>query len=104
MPAQRTDVHGPPRAAFGIFQIKTGAECLRPAGENDDRGAAIVLETARGIGELTQRLGRQRVDAVAAVEAHHGDAPLWPEALFDLHKIRQRPRSLPAIFLTIAHK
>jgi hypothetical protein len=96
VPSQRSDIHGSPRAAFGIFQIKAGAECLGPAGENDDRGVAVVLEAARGIGELAQRLGRQRVDAVGAVEAHHGDAPLRSEALFDLHKIRQRLRS--AIF------
>jgi hypothetical protein len=98
MPAQRTDVHGSSRAAFGIFQIKAGAECLRPARENDDRGVAIVLKTACGIGELSQRFRRQRIDAVAPVEAHHGDAPLGPEALLDFDKLHQHPRSLSAIF------
>jgi hypothetical protein len=31
------------------------------------------------------------------IAAH--DAPLGPKALFDLYKFRQRPRSLPAVFL-----
>src|ERR1700730_18193832 len=89
VPAQRTDVHGFARAAFGIFQSKLGAERLGPAGERHDGGVAVVLEAARGLGELTRRLRRQRVDAVAAVKAHHSDPPLRPEALFDGYKFRQ---------------
>ncbi len=58
---------------------------------------AVVLEAARSVGELAQRLGRQGVDTVTAVEPHHGDAPLRPEALFNGHKPRQDAFSLPAI-------
>ncbi len=98
VPAQRTDIHGAARPAFGVLQVEAGAERLGAAGEHHDRRFAVVLETACGVGELTQRLGRQRVDAVATVEPHHGDAPLGPETLFDRYKVRQYPRSLPAAF------
>jgi len=98
VPAQRTDIHGAARPAFGVLQIEAGAERLGAAGEHHDRRFAVVLETACGVGELTQRLGRQRVDAVATVEPHHGDAPLEPEPLFYPYEVRQYPRSLPAAF------
>src|SRR5712692_9310607 len=89
MPAQRADIHGPARAAFGVLEVEACAERIGAAGEHYRRGSAVVLKTARGIGELTQRFRRQRVDAVATVEAHHGDAALGPEAFFDLYKVCQ---------------
>src|SRR6266581_880810 len=88
MPAQRTDIHGAARPAFGVLQVEAGAERLGAAGEHHHRRFAVVLETARGVGELTQRLGRQRVDAVAAVEPHHSDTSLGPETLFDRYIVR----------------
>ncbi len=39
-----------PQAALGILQVEAGAECFRTAGEHDDRGFAIILEAARGVG------------------------------------------------------
>src|SRR5439155_26197243 len=95
VPAQRPDIHGAARPALGIFQVEPGAECLGAAGEHHHRSLAVVLKMAGGVSELTQRLRRQRVDAVATVEAHHTDATLGPEAFFDLHKFGHRPRSLP---------
>src|SRR5258707_8401112 len=99
MPAHRADIHSPARAAFGVLEVEACAERIGAAGEHYRRGSAVVLKTARRIGELTQRFRRQRVDTVATVEAHHGDAALGPETLFDGYEPRQRPRSLPAIFL-----
>ena len=51
----------------------------------------VIFKTARGVGELAHRFGRQRVDAVATVEAHHRDAPLRPLAFFYGDKTRQTP-------------
>src|SRR5882724_2364688 len=97
MPAQRTDIHGAAGPAFGVLQVEAGAERLGAAGEHHDRRFAVVLKTARGVGELTQRLGRQRVDSVVTVEPHHSDAPLGPEPLFYPYEVRQCPRSLPVV-------
>ena len=91
MPAQRAEVHGPAGAAFGVLEIEARAEGILAASQHYDRGVGIVFEAARGIGELTQRFRRQRIDAVAAVEPHHGDAPLGPQTLFDRHEIRHKP-------------
>src|SRR5260221_3985465 len=99
MPAQRADIHGPARAAVGVLQVEACAERIGAAGEHYRRGSAVVFKTAGGVGELPQRFRRQRVDAVATVEAHHGDAPLGTETPFDGYEPRQRLRSLPAIFL-----
>jgi len=90
VPAQRAEIHVPPRAAFGILEIEARAEGILAAGQHHDRGVGIVFEAARGICELTQRFRRQRIDAVAAVEPHHGDTPLGPVALFDRHEIRHK--------------
>src|SRR5712692_6995483 len=89
MPAQRADIHGPARAAFGVLEVEACAERIGAASEHYRRGSAVVFKTPGGVGELPQRFRRQRVDAVATVEAHHGDAPLGPETLFDRHKVRQ---------------
>ena len=97
MPAQRADIHGAARASFGVLQVEPGAERLGTAGEHHDRSIAVVLKTARGIGELTQRLRRKRIDAVAAVEPHHGDAAFRPQAFFDVTKPRQDAFSLSAV-------
>ena len=96
MPAQRAEIHGLARAAFGILQVEAGAEGFCAAGQHHDRGLRIILKAARGIGELAHRLRRQRVDAVAAVEAHDRDAAVGAEALLDRDKLRQRNASLPA--------
>ncbi len=55
MPAQRSDIHGRARPAFGVLEVEPGAECLGTAGQHDHGSFAVILETARGIGELTQR-------------------------------------------------
>ena len=95
VPAQRPDIHGPARAAFGVLQIEAGAERLGAAGQHHDGGLAVILEAARGIGELAQRFRRQRIDAVAAVEAHHRDAALGAQALLDRDEIRHRMPPCP---------
>src|SRR3954452_24137173 len=97
MPAQGSEIHGGARTALGVFQVETGAERFWATGEHHDGCIAVILKTARGIGELTQRLRRQRIDAVAAVEAHHGDAALGPEAFFDGDEICQLSTS-PAVY------
>ena len=84
--------------ALGVLEIEAGAERLGAAGEHHGRGVAVVLKTARGVGELTQRLRRKRIDAVAAIETHHGNAAFRAEALFDGYKISQPGISLPVIF------
>jgi hypothetical protein len=99
MPAQRAHIHGLARPALGIPEVEAGAERFCAAGEHDHRGFGIILKAAGGIGELTQRLRRQRIDAVAAVEAHHGNAALGAEALFDRQEIGQLNTSLPVFFL-----
>jgi len=95
MPAQRTEIHRSTRPALRVLQVEAGAERLVAAGEHHDRGVVVVLETARRGGELTQRFRRQRIDAVTAIEAHHGDAAFRAETLFNGHKIRQPDVSLP---------
>ena len=82
----------------GSLRSKPALNDFGAAGQHHDRGFGVVLKTARGIGELAQRLRRQRVDAVAAVEAHHRDTAFGPKALFDCYKPRQRIASLPAVF------
>ena len=59
------------------------------AGQHHDRGVIVILEAARGGGELAQRLRRERIDAVAAVESHHRNAAVRPQALLDFHKLCQ---------------
>ena len=93
MPAQRADIHGPARAALGVLQIEAGAERFCAARQHHDRGLAVILKAARGIGQLAQRFRRQRVDAVAAVEAHHRDAAIRPETLFDRNETRSTSMS-----------
>ena len=83
-------------AAFRVFQVEAGAERFGAAGQHHDRGRAIILKTARGIGELAQRFRRQRIDAVATVEPHHRDAAVRPKALLDFYKLSQRIASLPS--------
>ena len=62
---------------------------MRAAGQHHHRGFAVILEGAGGTGELTKRFRRERVDGVATVEAHHGDAAIGPEAFFDFYEFRQ---------------
>src|SRR5205823_5601095 len=99
--AQGAEIHGLPRPAFGILQVKACAKGFGAAREHHDGSVAIILEAPRGIGELAQRFRRQRIDAVAAVETHDRDAALRPETLFDLYKIGHRSVSLPVIFPTL---
>ncbi len=47
---------------FRILQVEAGAERLVTAGQHHDRGVAVILEAARGVGELTQGLRRERID------------------------------------------
>jgi hypothetical protein len=94
MPAQRAEIHGFSRTAFGILEVEAGAECPG-AGQHHDRGLIVVLEAAGGVGKLAQRFRRQRIDAVAAVEPHHRNAALRPQALLDFYKLGQRIASLP---------
>src|SRR6202030_3200095 len=91
-------VHGLARTTFGGLQIEARAECPGSAGEHHDRGVAVVLEAACCLGELTHRFRRQRIDAVAAVKAHHSDSAFRTEAPFDRHKIGHHAASLTAIF------
>ena len=83
----------------GSFRSKPAVNALAPPGQHHDRGFAVILEAARGIGELAQRFRRQRIDAVAAVEAHHGDAAVRPKALFDRYKAHSPRRLLIRFFL-----
>ena len=95
VPAQRPDIHGLARPALGILEIESGAEGVGAAGEHHHRGVGVVLEAARRIGELTQRFRRQRIDAVAAVEAHHGDASLGPRPFSMVTNSAKPASSLP---------
>jgi hypothetical protein len=69
--------------------IKAGAERLGGAGQHHDRSRGVILKTAGGIGELAHRLRRQRIDAVAAVEAHDRDTALGSKAFFDGDELGQ---------------
>src|SRR3979411_1081764 len=103
MPAQRADIHGFARAPFRVFQIKAGAERLCAAGQNHHRGFAVILKAAGGVGELTQRLRRQRIEAIAAVETHDRNTAFRPEPLLDGDELCQRLRSLPLLVLMITN-
>src|SRR5262245_8040057 len=70
------DRQGIALAPFGVLEVEAGRERPRRAGEDDDRGVEVVLELARHVAQLAHRLVAHRIDAVAAVEAHDGDAPL----------------------------
>jgi len=80
------------------FRSKPALNALAPPVSTTTDVSLSSSKPLCGVGELTQRLGRQRVDAVATVEPHHGDAPLEPEPLFYPYEVRQYPRSLPAAF------
>ena len=70
----------------GSFRSKPALNDFSTAGQHHDRGVAVVLEAARGIGQLAHGFRRQCIDAVAAVEAHDGDTAIRPEAFLDRHK------------------
>ncbi|MEZ0082424.1 nitrile hydratase alpha subunit [Bradyrhizobium japonicum] len=90
MPPQRAEIHVLARAALGILEVEAGAEGAGAARQNHDGRCGIILEAARGRSELAQRLRRERVDAVAAVEPHHRNPPLRSEALLDRHEVRHQ--------------
>src|SRR6516165_8105702 len=69
--------------ALRIFQIEAGRKSFRRAGQDHHRGFEIVLELARHVAQLAHRLTAERIDVVAAIEMHDGDATLRPEALLD---------------------
>ena len=58
VPAQRAEIHGPARPAFGVLEVEAGGERIRAAGEHHDRSFTVVFEAARRISELTQRFRR----------------------------------------------
>jgi hypothetical protein len=75
------------------------------AGQHHDRGRIVILEAPGSVCELAQRLRRQRIDAVAAVESHHRNAAVRPQPLLDFYKLCQRIASLPSGFPeTLAQK
>ena len=77
-------------AAFGILQVEARRKAVRRAGEDDDGGGGIVLEGLRRGAQLAHGGGRQRVQPVAAVETHDGDAAFRAEPLLDgdvLHRL-----------------
>ena len=85
------------RAPFRIFQVETGAKRLGGTREDHDRGFEIVLEVARHVAQLAHRLLAERIDVVAAIEAHDGDAALRAEAFLYLHELALH-RRIPPVF------
>ena len=95
VPAQRAEIHGLADLPSGSFRSKPALNDLAPPVSTTTEVVGVILKTAGGVGELAQRLRRQRIDAVAAVETHHRDAALGPKALLDVHKLRQRKPPCP---------
>ena len=95
MAPQSPDIHVFPRAPFGVFQVKSGAERSWAAGQDNGRRIAIVLEAPGRRGELAYCFGRQRIDAVASIKPYYRNAALWAEPLFDADEVRQL--HLPAL-------
>jgi len=91
MMAQRAGIHRVAGAQLVVLQVETGAERLGRAGQHHGGGGRVVVEAVGGLGQFAHRLRRQRVDAVAAIEPHHGHATVRTEALLYRHKFRQAP-------------
>ncbi len=56
------------------------------------------LEFARHVAQFTHRLVAERIDVVAAVEAHDGDPPLRAQPLLDLHELTVHRALSPRLF------
>jgi len=78
-----------------ILQVETSAESLA-AGEHHDRRFAVVLKPARGVGELTQRLGDNALMPSPRSKPHHGDTPSTRAPFRSLQKSPPTP-ALPAL-------
>ena len=72
-----------PRPAFRVLEVEARREHPGVARQDHHRGRHIVLEGLRGGAKLAHRRGRERIDGVAAVEPHHGDAALGSQPLLD---------------------
>src|SRR5690606_28303489 len=58
-----------------VGQIRTAGERLT-ARQDDGTGRQIVPKGARGGAEISKQLDGKRIDAIAAIKAEHGNAPL----------------------------
>lgn len=62
-----------PRAG-GVLQVRPEGEVAGIAREDDGRNVRAGVESACRVGQLAERLDRQSIRLVAAIEAHGGDA------------------------------
>jgi hypothetical protein len=83
VPPQCADVHLAARAALRVLEIETRAERIGATGEHHDGRLGVVLEASSGPGELTQRLRRESIDAIATIKSYDGNAPIRPETSFE---------------------
>src|SRR6201986_2331991 len=86
---QTPNIHGLARTPFRVFQVKAGAECLCAAGQYNGRRIVLILKTVGYSSQLADCFGRKRIDSIASIKPHYGNAAFWAESLFDVDEVRQ---------------
>ena len=71
----------------GSFRSKPAEKALAEPVRITTEVAKVVLEVARHVAQLAHRLAAERIDVVAAIETHDGDAALRPEPLLDFDEL-----------------